>query len=66
MIMTDKDSGQINLISKHFTKAKIKFFLFHIIQAFNRKIKSLRLRKSDTGIVKKIFLKMLYSGSELG
>ena len=65
MVMTDKDSGQINLISHHFPKAKIQICLFHVIQAFNRKIQSLRLRKSNAGIVKKIFLNMLYSSSEL-
>jgi len=65
MVMTDKDSGQISLIGQHFPNAKIHICLFHTIQAFNRKIQSLKLKKSNAGIVKKNFLKILYSTTEL-
>ena len=61
LVVADKDMSQMTSLTKAFPNALIHLCLFHIEQAFLRKIQSMKIEKDDAELAKKMFRQMAFS-----
>ena len=65
LVVVDKDLNQMMCLKEAFPKSLVHLCLFHVLQAFLRKIVTFKMEKSDEELAKKMFRQMAFSTSQL-